>query len=81
MSPACASSLDFRMLARNGRSVFTIPCLVMTTIAWYMRVGVAFICLIVLFAVAVGIISFQRTRAARHLYRRAIGPNQFRRLK
>lgn len=40
-----------------------IPCLVMTTIAWYIRVGSALTCLIVLFAVAIGAIGFYRVRA------------------
>ena len=30
----------------------TVPSLLMTNIAWYMRVGLVLICLIVLFAVA-----------------------------
>jgi hypothetical protein len=41
----------------------TIPCLMMTTIAWYIRVGIALTCLIVLFAVAIGAIGFYRVRA------------------
>jgi hypothetical protein len=44
----------------------TIPYLVMASIAWYMRVGIALICLIVLFAVAVGVISFRRLREGSH---------------
>ena len=40
----------------------TIPTLLMATIAWYIRVGLVLICLIVLFAVAIGAISIYRVR-------------------
>jgi uncharacterized membrane protein YdbT with pleckstrin-like domain len=40
----------------------TVPSLLMTTIAWYIRVGLILICLIVLFAVAIGAIGVYRTR-------------------
>ena len=38
----------------------TVPSLLMTTIAWYMQVGLVLICLTVLFAVAIGAISVYR---------------------
>ena len=41
----------------------TVPTLLMTTIAWYICVGLLLICLIMLFAVAVGALSFYRVRA------------------
>ena len=37
----------------------TVPSLLMTNIAWYIRVGLVLICLIVLFAVAIGAIVFR----------------------
>ena len=40
----------------------TAPSLLMTSIAWYIHVGLVLICLIVLFAVAIGAISAYRTR-------------------
>ena len=40
----------------------TVPSLLMATIAWYIHVGLALICLIVLFAVAIGAISVYRVR-------------------
>ena len=40
----------------------TAPSLVMTTIAWYIHVGLVLICLILLFAVAIGAISVYRGR-------------------
>lgn len=40
----------------------TVPSLLMTTIAWYIRVGLVLACLIVLFAVAIGAISVYRVR-------------------
>ena len=40
----------------------TVPSLLMTTIAWYIHTGLVLICLIVLFAVAIGAISAYRTR-------------------
>jgi hypothetical protein len=40
----------------------TVPLLLMTTIAWYIHVGLVLICLIVLFAVAIGAISAYRVR-------------------
>jgi hypothetical protein len=40
----------------------TVPSLPMTTIAWYIHVGLVLICLIVLFAVAIGAISAYRVR-------------------
>ena len=40
----------------------TIPSLLMTTIAWYIHVGLVLMCLIVLFAVAIGAISAYRVR-------------------
>ena len=45
----------------------TVPTLLLTNIAWYIRVGVVLICLIMPFAVAVGTISFYRVRADGHL--------------
>ena len=39
-----------------------IPTLLMATIAWYIHVGLVLICLIVLFAVAIGAIGIYRTR-------------------
>ena len=44
----------------------TVPTLLMTTIAWHVRVGLVLICLIVLLAVAIGAISVYRTRADGH---------------
>ena len=44
----------------------TVPLLLMTNIAWYIRVGLVLICLIVLFAVAIGAVSFYRVRADGH---------------
>jgi hypothetical protein len=41
----------------------TVPTLLMTTIAWYICVGLLLICLVVPFAVAVGALSFYRVRA------------------
>ena len=40
----------------------TIPTLLMATIAWYIHVGLVLICLIVLFAVAIGAIGAYRNR-------------------
>ena len=40
----------------------TVPSLLMTTMAWYIHVGLVLICLIVLFAVAIGAISAYRVR-------------------
>ena len=40
----------------------TAPLLLMTNIAWYIRVGLVLICLIVLFALAIGAISVYRVR-------------------
>jgi hypothetical protein len=40
----------------------TVPSLLMTTIAWYIHVGLVLICLIVLFVVAIGAISVYRVR-------------------
>jgi hypothetical protein len=40
----------------------TVPSLLMTTMAWYIHVGLALICLIVLFAIAIGAISIYRLR-------------------
>jgi hypothetical protein len=40
----------------------TVPCLLMTTmttIAWYIHVGLVLICLIALFALAIGAISYR----------------------
>jgi hypothetical protein len=43
-----------------------LPALLMTNIAWYIRVGLVLICLIVLFAVAIGALSFYRVREDGH---------------
>ena len=43
-----------------------LPSLLMTNIAWYIRVGLVLICLIVLFAVAIGALSFYRVRKDGH---------------
>ena len=52
-----------------------LPSLLMTNIAWYIRVGLVLICLIVLFAVAIGALSFYRS--AKTVTRRtAIGQNR-----
>ena len=40
----------------------TVPSLLMTTIAWYILVGLVLVCLIVLFAVAIGAICVYRVR-------------------
>ena len=40
----------------------TIPTLLIAAIAWYIRVGLVLICLIVLFASAIGGISVYRVR-------------------
>ena len=40
----------------------TVPSLLMTTIAWYIHVGLVLICLIVLFAVTIAATSACRTR-------------------
>ena len=40
----------------------TVPSLLMTNIAWYIHVGLVLICLILLFAVAIGAISAYRVR-------------------
>ena len=40
----------------------TVPSLLMTTIAWYIHVGLVLICLTVLFVVAIGAISVYRVR-------------------
>ena len=37
----------------------TAPSLLMTTIAWYIHVGLVLICLIALFALAIGAISYR----------------------
>ena len=37
----------------------TIPTLLMATIAWYIHVGLVLICLIALFALAIGAISYR----------------------
>jgi uncharacterized membrane protein YdbT with pleckstrin-like domain len=39
-----------------------VPSLVMTTIAWYIHIGLVLTCLIVLFAVAIGAITAYRVR-------------------
>ena len=39
------------------------PSLLMTTIAWYIHVGLVLICLIVMLAVAMGVTSFYKVRA------------------
>ena len=45
------------------RDIFvTVPSLLMTTMAWYIQVGLVLICLIVLFAVAIGAIGAYRNR-------------------
>jgi hypothetical protein len=36
----------------------TVPLLLMTNIAWYIHIGLVLMCLIVLFAAAVGAVSF-----------------------
>jgi hypothetical protein len=41
----------------------TVPTLLMTTIAWYICVGLLLICLIMPFAAACGALSFNRVRA------------------
>ena len=43
----------------------TVPLLLMTTIAWYIHVGLVLICLIM--PVAVGALSFYRVRTDGHL--------------
>ena len=40
----------------------TVPALLMTTIAWYIHIGLLLICLIALFAVAIGAIGAYRNR-------------------
>jgi hypothetical protein len=40
----------------------TVPSLLMTTIAWYIHVGLVLVCLIVMLAVAIGAISAYRVR-------------------
>src|SRR5215813_13157824 len=50
----------------------TIPTLLMATIAWYIHVGLALVCLIVLFAVSIGAIGVYRTH---------LGPNWCRKLE
>jgi len=40
----------------------TVPSLLMATIAWYIHVGLVLICLIVLFAIAIGAVSVYRVR-------------------
>ena len=40
----------------------TVPLLLMTNVAWYIRVGFVQICLIALFAIAIGAVSFYRGR-------------------
>jgi hypothetical protein len=37
----------------------TVPSLLMTNIAWYIRVGLVLICLIALLAVAIGAIAYR----------------------
>jgi hypothetical protein len=44
----------------------TVPSILMTNIAWYIRVGLVLICLIVMFAVAIAAISFHRVREYGH---------------
>ena len=41
----------------------TVPLLLMTNIAWYIRVGLVLICLIALFGVAIGTVRLCRVRA------------------
>ena len=53
----------------------TVPSLLMTTIAWYIHVGLVLICLIVLFAVAIGAISAYRTREDNPFLSRRPRPN------
>lgn len=36
----------------------TVPVLLMTNIAWYIHIGFVLMCLVVLFAVAMGAVSF-----------------------
>ena len=40
----------------------TVPLLLMTNIAWYIHVGLVLICLIALFAIAIGAICVYRVR-------------------
>jgi hypothetical protein len=51
-----------------------LPSLVMTNIAWYIRVGIAVVSLIVLFTVAIVAISFYRDRGADHAASRGLRP-------
>jgi hypothetical protein len=44
----------------------TIPLLLITNIAWYIRVGLILICLIALFAVAMGALCFYKVREDGH---------------
>ena len=45
------------------RDIFiTVPSLLMTTIAWYIHVGLVLVCLIVLFTIAIGAISIYKVR-------------------
>jgi hypothetical protein len=41
----------------------TVPSLLMTTIAWYIHVGLVLTCLIVLFAVVIGAVALRCGRA------------------
>ena len=52
----------------------TIPTLLMATIAWYVRVGLVLICLIVLFVVAIGAISVYMVREDRTIIPRRARP-------
>jgi hypothetical protein len=52
----------------------TVPTLLMTTIAWYICVGLLLICLVMPFAVAVGALTFYRVRANGYRDPMDIGP-------
>jgi hypothetical protein len=52
----------------------TVPSLLMTNIAWYIRVGIALVCLIVMFTVAIAAISFHRVREHGHSTPRGLHP-------
>ena len=53
----------------------TVPSLLMTTIAWYIHVGLVLICLIVLFVVEIALSASTGSANTRRLYHADLGPN------
>jgi hypothetical protein len=54
----------------------TLPLLLMTDIAWYIRTGIVLVVLIVLFAVVMGALSFYTVRQRGHSTVRGVRPER-----